>query len=688
MEKLLSWLSSKYSPAPPWLVGIGILLLCACGLGAAEADGEPFEKQREILQSQVRWSLSAEGGWTLDEARIAAGLGQLDRELAPSGLFLEKQTEIWFQIPSTVNLSGSWLLHSEQPGVRDFVLHHRLLDGSWKTQVSGESIPWDKRTLRYGRNTLPLPVGVEVSLLKVSSNSRVAAELQILEPENLLIERRAHNLLLSFTFAWTLLITLGLLLTRVVLRVKYLLWLSLGSFCYAASLLTFEGIGAEFLWPNGSYSSVRLIYLLGCIATGAQWSFVCARVFKRGEPGGGGWVGAETIAFGLSLAVVALSPLDWAGFFWLGATLVGSVLMAGLIKAGDLDRGECGIINTSNLIMLISTCVLVLELVGVYRIGSGAYAALWGLIGLVPTIWLCGVGHSYHKLKIEHADARLASQGFENQLQEAFESRLQIFSSIAHHLNNPLNYILLGMTKAREEVSYIQRKVITLFEHADQTDEAQSILLQFEEAFERCEGVFDDASFGVQRAAHVVDEMRGLSCIDGETAELIPLLDILDSMKGRVVDDLGKKIVEPVTLRENLGQAGDFGVYGNPYLIIHAIKNIVNNGYLFARRSSQSVPELVIDVDTKCKEGFVRILISNNGPPISTEHEAHIFRMGFSSYGRRGTGLNVTQSILREGGAGVSLEDSGRSSGWVRFSVVLPLSADVERSPTSSSYRG
>jgi signal transduction histidine kinase len=176
--------------------------------------------------------------------------------------------------------------------------------------------------------------------------------------------------------------------------------------------------------------------------------------------------------------------------------------------------------------------------------------------------------------------------------------------------------------------------------------------------------------------------MRGLTSIDGEAAQLIPLKDILGSMKRRVADDLGQKIIEPVNLRENMGQIESYGVYGNPYLIIHAMKNIINNGFLFARRSAHPVAELVIEVDEECKEGFVRILVSNNGPAISAEHEPNIFRMGFSSYGRRGTGLNVSQSILRESGGSVSLEDNGRDSGWVRFSVVLPISSDLAGFPT------
>ena len=632
----------------------------------------------------MQWSPSTTEGWTVEEAFEAWENGQFSQDSLSSSLFQDKHTEIWFRLPSTLKVRGRWLVHSEQPGLDEFVLYHRSPDGDWQSQAVGDSVAWEERPLGYGRHTLPVPLGQDILFLKVKSESRVDTELNILQSEELLLDMRTRNLSQAFTGTWILFIALAFLFARTILKMKYLLWLSFASFCYALALLVFQGIAAEFLWPGYGGSTTRLVYLLGMMAMGSHVSFVYARVLKRGQQGAGSWVGGETIGLGICLALVIVLPLEWAGSIWVFATAASQLSMVLLMKKYEVDRGESWIINTSHWVMLIATFMLVAELEGLLRVGPKAYSALWGLVGLVPTIWFLGVGRYYQKLEVEHAQARRTSKGFENQLHEAFESRLQIFSSIAHHLNNPLNYILLGVAKARDELGYIQRKVHTLFEHAEKTSEAQSILRQFEDAFERCESVFDDASFGVQRAAHVVDEMRGLTSIDGESSELIPLKDILSSMKRRVVDDLGKKIIEPVSLRENLGQIEDFGVYGNPYLIIHAMKNIVNNGYLFARRSSRPQPELVIDVDTECEPGLVRILVSNNGPAIGPEHEDNIFKMGFSSYGRRGTGLNVTQSILRESGGKVLLEDNGRDSGWVRFSVLLPLLSDVERSPTSS----
>ena len=171
-----------------------------------------------------------------------------------------------------------------------------------------------------------------------------------------------------------------------------------------------------------------------------------------------------------------------------------------------------------------------------------------------------------------------------------------------------------------------------------------------------------------------------LTNIDGDTSELVPVADILSSMKSRVEDDLGKKMIEPVTLKDKIQYTEPLNIYGNPYLVIHALKNIVKNGYLFARRSSSVRPTLELNLDDCCPEGFIRLVVSNNGPAISVEHEPIIFRMGFSSYGRRGTGLNVSQSILREAGGKVVLDDPGRESGWVRFSVLLPTQEVLERS--------
>lgn len=636
------------------------------------------------LDAELTWLPVYNHNWEIDAVFETWQKGQFRRDLPDSSFSVNEHNEIWFHIPSTMALQGKWLVHSEQPGIKSFILYYRGSDGTWQSDITGDGIPWNRRPVSYGRHTLPLPIGQDILFLRIVSDSKILTNVEILEPEKLLVQTRVQNLILVFTYAWILLIAIALLFARVILKMKYILWLSFASFCYAAALFVFEGSAAEFLWPGSAWPTLRLIYLFGMLATGAHLSFVCARVLNRGDPKTGGWVGPESIAFAVCLTMFVVMPIGWAGLFWVIVTGINSVTMALLVRNYDVDAGEVRVVDTSNLVMLIATFMLVSEFSGMSRIGAEVYVAIWGLIGLVPTIWFLGVGRYYQNLEVEHEEAHRTSLGFQNELNEAFESRLQIFSSIAHHLNNPLNYIQLAVAAARGELSDVQRKIKTLFEHADKTAEAQKIQRQFEESFDRCESVFDDASFGVQRAARVVDEMRGLSSIDGEAAQLMPLKDILESMKRRAADDLGQKIIEPVNLRENLDEIESYNVYGNPYLIIHAMKNIVNNGFLFARRSSQPVPELVIDVDAKCQEGFVRILVSNNGPVISTEHEPNIFRMGFSSYGRRGTGLNVTQSIVRESGGSVSLEDNGRDSGWVKFSIVLPMLSDVERSPTLS----
>ena len=55
--------------------------------------------------------------------------------------------------------------------------------------------------------------------------------------------------------------------------------------------------------------------------------------------------------------------------------------------------------------------------------------------------------------------------------------------------------------------------------------------------------------------------------------------------------------------------------------------------------------------------------------------------MGFSTVGRRGTGLNVARKMLRQDGGDLLLIDAGRESGAVIFSLLLKK---AERTSTVS----
>lgn len=103
---------------PPILFCLGLFLFAPAGQASVNGPGIlQLENQRQVLATELSWLPCFEENWKIDEVFEAWKKGQFSRASVPSGFFDDKHTQIWFHIPSTLNLKGRWLVHSEQPGI-------------------------------------------------------------------------------------------------------------------------------------------------------------------------------------------------------------------------------------------------------------------------------------------------------------------------------------------------------------------------------------------------------------------------------------------------------------------------------------------------------------------------------------------------------------------------------------------
>ncbi len=677
LERLLNLLSSRHSRTLRFVLILELLLVAfTLPCGATEPDKSLPENIQTRFSAELEW-LETEDAL---EPQDVWGQTGFHRSELTNLFFRQKQSSVWFRFETVDTFSGHWFLHSSQFGIDRLSVFFRKDGEGWKPHEAETFAAVNSARFVDLHQTIELPTGWNQMLVKLDSRAAAYSDFKLIDSsellEKVLSERSWMGAIYTLLVALSFLFVLG----RISLKVKKMLWLTLASLLLLAVVMTLDGHWYRELGLSGFVSSARVVFVLLVLVIGCHLRFVCSRYLQNSIRTGLlgtrydfiAWVAFLGMAVFLPLWAAGVALLVFMGLVWIGLLYLGS--------QQKIVAAEQRLTNLSNLLLVVVSGLLVFHFFGSLAYSLNLGRSIRVLVVLVPFVWALSLSRSYRQMTAEHDHAHRESMGYRAQLQEAFESRLQVFSSIAHNLNNPLNYILLGVAKARDELGDVQRQVNTLFEHADQSEEATQIKQRFDSAFEKCRTLFGDALFGVQRAARVVDEMRGLTNIDGDSTELVPLDDILSSMRSRVEDDLGTKLIEPVTLQNKINQSANCSVYGNPYLIIHALKNVVKNGYLFARRSSSVRPTLVLEVDHNCEPGFVRFLVSNNGPAISKEHEPIIFRMGFSSYGRRGTGLNVSQSILRESGGKVLLSDHGRDSGWVTFSILLPMQEFQQRS--------
>ena len=89
----------------------------------------------------------------------------------------------------------------------------------------------------------------------------------------------------------------------------------------------------------------------------------------------------------------------------------------------------------------------------------------------------------------------------------------QIAGEVAHELNNPLNYISAGVGNVVEQIKKIEKMLVTLFDNAG--PEAAPVRKGFDGLLEDSKNVCTGLISGTRKAGQVVQELRGVTEVDG-----------------------------------------------------------------------------------------------------------------------------------------------------------------------------
>ncbi|MEC9466230.1 MAG: HAMP domain-containing sensor histidine kinase, partial [Myxococcota bacterium] len=208
-----------------------------------------------------------------------------------------------------------------------------------------------------------------------------------------------------------------------------------------------------------------------------------------------------------------------------------------------------------------------------------------------------------------------------------------------------------------------------LLSSAEESETGRAIKKQFDDTFSDAESAFQNVIEGCGRAARTVEEMRGISGIDGEAHWEFALWELVEEAQKRVESDIGTGVCSNVGWESHIDRSAPDRVEGNPFVLIQAVANLLENAIQYSEGASPVRVELP---ENPARDKSVVDFVIRNQSAIAPEHHERIFQMGFSTAGRRGTGLNVARSMLREQGGKLELIDDGRETGWVSFKVTLP----------------
>jgi signal transduction histidine kinase len=253
----------------------------------------------------------------------------------------------------------------------------------------------------------------------------------------------------------------------------------------------------------------------------------------------------------------------------------------------------------------------------------------------------------------------------------------QIAVHIANEVNNPLNFISNGQEIGRESADNIKNQIRSVMED---TAESKMFYKMLNEEFSNLEIAFDKINEGKERILKTITEIKAISGLEGlrmDNFDCIALVEEeLKLVRFRYV--LDSKNVDWFFGPKNRFQldANSGRIYSNRYYIARSLRTIFSNAlYYVSKREDVTSRRIQIEFQNleDLKKPFIKILIRNNGPAISSDIESKLFLMSFyEAGGSEIIGLAMVRELLRKVEGDLRLSDTGRTSGWVEFELKLP----------------
>lgn len=222
----------------------------------------------------------------------------------------------------------------------------------------------------------------------------------------------------------------------------------------------------------------------------------------------------------------------------------------------------------------------------------------------------------------------------------------ELAAGVGHEINNPL--------------AIIDGQIEFMKKHLEKSQKMDDVL----------SNRIDKSLKAISRISNIVKGLRAFSRSDEGELSDIDLADLIyetcDMLAEIYLSDqieIVAKIEQSVFLKGNRGR------------LQQVLVNLLNN----ARDAIRESVDKVITVSLKKENNFVKILVSDNGPSISTELEQKIFDPFFTTKEVNqgtGIGLALVVSIVKEHSGEVSL-DRTHSSG-ATFVISLPITTNTE----------
>lgn len=284
------------------------------------------------------------------------------------------------------------------------------------------------------------------------------------------------------------------------------------------------------------------------------------------------------------------------------------------------------------------------------------------------------------RLELEHALNQLKEAQAQLIQSEKMVSLGQLTAGIAHEINNPMNFIYVGVEVLKELIAY-NRMLLDKYSELEQvapSNVAQKLKeitkvkkeLEFDDMQVELEQVVDDINQGVNRTIEIINGLRDFSRSDDLDMAAADIHQCIDS----TLIILKNQYKHNIKIIQNYDQSLPF-VHCNTGQINQVLMNLLVN----AIHAIEGAGSITISTKTESQE-IISISVLDTGKGIPKEIIDNIFDPFFTTkpVGEgTGLGLSISHGIIEKHKG--RLEAKSQVGQGSEFTIFLPIRSDTQK---------
>lgn len=531
----------------------------------------------------------------------------------------------------------------------------------------GSALPFSARPVKLPDHVFPLflPAGVRAEVyVRISGESSKTLPLSILDADAL---RDTSNSRLGAIWAYVgLMIGLAfynaLLYLTVRERIFLLYWWYTLALIVVAMTLT--GLASQYLWPSAGEYNLQLLLVGICVVvqlgTLFFMEFLQTRTtFRLAHLSSVFWV----ILLGVLMVASFWMPFHIA----MSSVLVVVVLVCGIGIVLALMAIRAGNIAARHYLM--SWLPLILGVIGYVSSAMGwipVYAVTTNGIfvgSALQAVMLSLALADRMRLMKNEKDAALRQM----MQQEKMASLGMLSAGVAHEINNPNNFIRVGIGNLSARVGELKSFIEESLE-----DDASEVRDIFREKFASIESQADIVREGTHRIDTIVKGMRAGSRADTDE------MTIVNPVAGlRATVELVRPTWKTVAQFDTESLVAEARVRGSASQLNQVFTNfMINACHAIEDRQQLGAGQErgLVTLSSSLEGGQLIIRIADNGCGMSEAVQQRLFQPFFTTKtGERGTGLGmgICKKIVEEHGGRIQI--TSREGAGTTMSIVLPV---------------